>query len=157
MPFWPTSRRIEGTDITFTAFSRLSPSARQRLASHPGQESWSNPKVLTVFFLLFLCGVTFGSLLTSTILHRHIRSASTSQMSLSQLKERLQLTSEQEQVVTKELDDYVKYYQNIEEEREDVAEHGKRRILSVLTPDQKKTFLAMFKASSLPTRADSDQ
>ena len=78
-------------------------------------------------------------------------------MGLSQLKDRLQLTQQQEEVVTKELDDYVKYYQNIEEEREDVAEHGKRRILSVLTPTQQKTFLEMFKASSLPTKPDSGQ
>jgi DNA-binding MarR family transcriptional regulator len=78
-------------------------------------------------------------------------------VSLAELKDRLHLTPEQQRIVAKELDDYVKYYQNIEEEREDVAEHGKARILSILTPEQKKQFLEMFKASALPTKADSDE
>ncbi len=38
------------------------------------------------------------------------------------------------------LDDYGKFYQNIEDEREDVAEDGKKRILEVLTPDQRRLF-----------------
>jgi hypothetical protein len=42
------------------------------------------------------------------------------------------------------LDDYGKYYQNIEDEREDVAEHGKQRILSVLDERQKKRFNEIF-------------
>lgn len=122
------------------------------------RESWSNPKVLIIFTLLFLCGVACGTVLTSTILHwRMHKAAVASQMGLDQLKDKLQLSPEQQRVVAKELDEYVKYYQNIEEEREDVAEHGKRRILSVLNPAQRKIFLSMFKASTLPTKADSDQ
>ena len=54
-----------------------------------------------------------------------------------------------------ELDDYAKYYQNIEEERQDVAEHGRRRILSVLNPEQQKLFRAMFKAQTLPLNRQS--
>jgi hypothetical protein len=107
--------------------------------------------------VLFVAGVACGSLLTSTVLHARIDRTVTTQMGLRELKDRLQLSPQQQQIVTKELDDYVKYYQNIEEEREDVAEHGKRRILSVLNPDQKKIFLEMFKASTLPTRADSNR
>jgi hypothetical protein len=121
------------------------------------EESWSNPKVLTAFIVLFVCGLACGSVITTTILHWRMHKAVSGQMGLVQLKEKLQLSHEQEQVVTKELDDYVKYYQNIEEEREDVAEHGKRRILSVLNPQQKKIFLEMFGASALPTKADSQQ
>jgi hypothetical protein len=49
----------------------------------------------------------------------------------------------------KVLDAYGKYYQNIEDEREDVAEHGKQRILSVLNPDQKKRFLDLLKNPAL--------
>ena len=63
---------------------------------------------------------------------------------LSRLKAELNLTPEQEKIVIKELDDYAKYYQNIEDEREDVAEHGRQRIIDVLTPDQKKRFKALF-------------
>ena len=63
---------------------------------------------------------------------------------LNALKAQLNLSPQQEAVVTKELDDYAKYYQNIEEERMDVAQHGKQRILGVLTPQQQKRFVELF-------------
>lgn len=63
---------------------------------------------------------------------------------LSRLKTELNLTLDQQKVVTEVLDDYAKYYQNIEDEREDVAEHGERRILDVLTPEQQKKFTRIF-------------
>lgn len=63
---------------------------------------------------------------------------------LQRLKAVLQLTPEQEKTVTRELDDYAKYYQNIEDEREDVAEHGRKRILGVLTTEQQKKFNEIF-------------
>ncbi|HZS56523.1 MAG TPA: hypothetical protein VFA65_19105 [Bryobacteraceae bacterium] len=59
---------------------------------------------------------------------------------LQKLKEQLDLSPAQVQIVTKELDDYAKYYQNIEDQREDVAELGTQHILNVLTPDQKQRF-----------------
>jgi hypothetical protein len=63
------------------------------------------------------------------------------------LKAELNLTPDQERVVTKVLDDYAKYYQNIEDERDDVAEHGKQRILDVLRPEQQKKFTKIFRQS----------
>ena len=60
------------------------------------------------------------------------------------------LTPEQLQFITQELDDYRKYYQNIEDERLDVAEHGKQRILDRLNEDQKRKFNDLF---SKPIRA----
>ena len=42
-----------------------------------------------------------------------------------------------------------KYYQNIEEQREDVAEHGKQRILDVLDEQTKEAFQEMFRAPQL--------
>lgn len=63
---------------------------------------------------------------------------------LNKLKAELDLTPAQERIVAKELDDYAKYYQNIEDEREDVAEHGKQRIFDVLTPAQRKKFSQIF-------------
>jgi len=70
------------------------------------------------------------------------------QVGLQRLKVALNLNSEQEHTVTAVLDDYGKYYQNIEDEREDVAELGKQRILAVLTPDQKKRFKQIFETAS---------
>lgn len=69
---------------------------------------------------------------------------------LQHLQVQLSLSPDQVKAVSQQLDDYAKYYQNIEEEREDVAEHGKQRILSVLTSDQKKRFNDIFAKAAQP-------
>ena len=98
-----------------------------------------------------------GSVITSHFLHSRLlpRQQANAQLGLARLKKELNLTPDQERFVTKELDDYAKYYQNIEEEREDVSEHGKRRILGILNPAQRKRFLELFQSSPLPTGAES--
>jgi hypothetical protein len=115
------------------------------------QAGWSNPKVLAVLAVIFLCGAAFGSAITRSYLHArmfHPRSDRAIEMArqvgLERLKTVLNLSPAQEHTVTAVLDDYGKYYQNIEDEREDVAELGKQRILAVLTPDQKKQFKQIF-------------
>lgn len=116
---------------------------------------WSNPKVLSVLAVVFLCGAAVGSAITSGFLHARISPDRQStvdrarRVGVEHLKAELGLTPEQEQTVMKVLDDYGKYYQNIEDEREDVAEHGKQRILSVLNEQQKKRFLELLKNPSL--------
>lgn len=125
----------------------------------PNEPGWSNPKVLTIFALIFLCGIAFGSALTRSYLHRHLPPSrdrheasieSAGHFGLQRLKTELDLTPEQLQFITQELDDYRKYYQNIEEERLDVAEHGKQRILDRLNDQQKRKFNDLFSA---PMRA----
>lgn len=118
--------------------------------------SWSNPKVLTSLAVIFLCGAALGAAVTSGFLHARmaaptrVESMNTAQrVGVRHLRAELNLTSEQEETVMKVLDDYGKYYQNIEDEREDVAEHGKQRILSVLNQQQKKRFLELLKDPSL--------
>lgn len=115
------------------------------------QTGWSNPKVLAVLAVIFLCGAAFGSAITRSYLHSHMfhqRSDRAIEMArqvgLQRLKSVLNLSPSQERTVTDVLDDYGKYYQNIEDEREDVAELGKQKILAVLTPDQKKRFKQIF-------------
>ena len=112
---------------------------------------WSNPKVLAIVAVIFLCGAAFGAAVTRQYLHSKLFPARQQQaidvarhLGLTRLKAELNLTPDQEKTVTKELDDYAKYYQNIEEEREDVAEHGKQRILNVLNEQQKKRFNEIF-------------
>jgi hypothetical protein len=104
---------------------------------------WSNPRILLLFTAVFLCGLAVGAAATSSLFHGKWGPGA-KRMDLATLRTELHLTPQQEVVVEKELDDYVKYYQNIEEEREDVAEHGKMRILSVLSPEQKQRFLELF-------------
>ena len=60
------------------------------------------------------------------------------------MKKELGLSPAQEQTVSSALDDYAKYYQNLDEQRADVAEAGKRRILSVLDENQKQRFYRLF-------------
>lgn len=96
-----------------------------------------------------------GSALTSGLLHsrpaidRPAAMEHARHIAVEHLRTELSLTPEQEQTVMKVLDDYGKYYQNIEDEREDVAEHGKQRILSVLNDQQKKRFLELLKNPAL--------
>src|SRR2546423_1594310 len=116
---------------------------------------WSNPKVLAIVALIFLCGAAVGNAVTRQYLHsKKVPTRATVELAphvnLGNLKATLNLTPDQEKIVTKELDDYAKYYQNIEEQRDDVAEHGKQRILDVLNDEQKKRFKAMFKHRSEP-------
>lgn len=113
------------------------------------EAGWSNPKVLAIIGVIFLCGVTFGSALTSAYLHhrwrpmvaseRHTMDAARN-LGLQRLKVELKLNPEQTEKLGAVLDDYGKYYQNIEDEREDVAADGKRRILGMLNDEQKKRF-----------------
>jgi hypothetical protein len=117
-----------------------------------GDARWSNPKVLLIFTVIFLCGAAFGAAITRSYLHARMFAPLPEQrvmeaarrVGLERLKAELNLTPAQEVTVTEVLDDYGKYYQNIEDEREDVAEHGKQRILSVLDERQKKRFNEIF-------------
>ena len=114
--------------------------------------SWSNPKVLAILSVIFLCGAAFGSAVTRGYIHGRMANRlpashameTARRVGLKDLKQRLNLTVSQEQTVNKVLDDYGKFYQNIEDEREDVADYGRRRILNVLNPDQKKQFDEIF-------------
>lgn len=59
---------------------------------------------------------------------------------LKTLATKLNLADAQKQEITKILDDYGKFYQNIEDERQDVAQDGIKRIVGVLNPEQRKVF-----------------
>lgn len=117
---------------------------------------WSNPRVLTTLAIIFICGVSVGAVITRQYLHskmyfhRELAIEDARRFGLHRLQVQLNLTPQQESIVARELDDYAKYYQNIEEEREDVAEHGRQRILSILNDDQKKRFNAIFHTRITP-------
>jgi hypothetical protein len=112
---------------------------------------WSNPRVLVIFAVIFLCGTSFGAVLMSEYMHTHVHLPETSagtmdaasKLGLERLKSQLDLTDSQQQTVMGVLDEYGKFYQNIEDERQDVARHGERRILDCLTEPQKQKFQKM--------------
>jgi hypothetical protein len=116
------------------------------------EDGWSNPKVLIIFALIFLCGLAAGAEIARFYFHNHMQGIGVTatmeaarRYGVTRLKTELNLTPDQEKTIVQVLDDYGKYYQNIEDEREDVAEHGRRRILDTLTPDQQTRFNRIFR------------
>lgn len=121
---------------------------RRRSGERP-DAAWCKPKVLVIFTLIFLSGLATGAAVTRSFFHPHPKTEPT----LQTLRESLDLTHDQERVVIQVLDDYAKYYENLEDDRRSVAEHGKRQILQVLRPDQQKRFLALFGSPWIPAHA----
>ncbi len=114
--------------------------------------SWSNPRVLTVLLLVFLSGGLSGA-----IALRYVRSprsgrtpattATTGAASwnnkegfLGRCKKELNLRPDQEQRMSAVLDDYRMYYQNLQEQLDEVRATGKGRIIEILDPEQKQKF-----------------
>ncbi len=121
---------------------------------------WSNPKVLSILAVIFICGMACGSAVTQVFLHYRMDNGSNNQkmerarqIGWQKLKEELQLSPAQVEIVSKELDDYAKYYQNIEDQREDVAALGTQRILNVLTPTQRERFYKLLGIRPIPPNA----
>jgi hypothetical protein len=120
---------------------------------------WSNPKVLLIFAFIFLCGTSFGAVVMREYVHRHLHPAvlvetppvkssaanmdAASKLGLLQLEKELNLSGSQKETVMAVLDEYGKFYQNIEDQRQDVARHGERRILDCLDDTQKQKFEKM--------------
>lgn len=107
---------------------------------------WSNPKVLAIFAVIFLCGAMFGAVGMRSFLHSRIPHSDQRTIETARsvppdiLAKQLHLTSEQEKAIMSQLDEYGKYYQNIEEERADVARHGIEAIKKCLTEEQRRIF-----------------
>lgn len=110
--------------------------------------SWSNPRVLAVLLLVFVSGTLSGA-----IAYRMIRSKRnnppTSAASpswnnkdgfLARYKKELNLTDEQTAKMAKVLDDYKMYYQNLQEQLEEVRSTGKSEILKILDETQRQKF-----------------
>lgn len=111
---------------------------------------WSNPKVIAILAVVFLCGSAFGALGMREFLHSRMPKPGPEfvyngrRVGFSTMKSDLNLTPEQAKTVSQVLDDFAKFYQNIDEERVDVTESGKHRILAVLDDSQKKRFHELF-------------
>jgi sensor histidine kinase YesM len=112
---------------------------------HRDEATWTNPKVIAILAIVFFCGSVVGAALMRQYLHSRMPSSRDEvtrmkRLKFGDLKRQLDLTSAQEQTVLQALDDFAKFYQNLEEQREDVAETGKKRIYAVLNPEQKQRF-----------------
>ncbi len=126
--------------------------SRRRHMFSKDEEGWSNPKILAILAVVFLCGAAFGAAGMRQYLHHWMPSQGGREfvyqgkrLGLEQLKTELHLRPEQALRVELMLDDFGKYYQNIEDQRSEVAAMGKAKILDVLDDQQKQRFEQMLR------------
>lgn len=118
--------------------------------------SWRNPKVLTVLLAVFAAGSATGALSyrvgrmylrrdPSAVVQQSQPSANTTQLrdkerTLEVLKRELNLRPDQAEQVAVIIDDYKRYYVNIQDQVEEIRATGKNRILQVLDAEQRDKF-----------------
>ncbi|HEX7359242.1 MAG TPA: hypothetical protein VF283_02010 [Bryobacteraceae bacterium] len=107
--------------------------------------------MLTVLVIVFLCGAAVGATTMRAYLHARMfpmpeqhAIEQARRYGLSHLKTELNLTPKQESTITQILDNYGKYYETLEDQRDDVAEVGRQHILDTLNDKQKKRFNKIF-------------
>jgi Spy/CpxP family protein refolding chaperone len=111
--------------------------------------SWSNPRVLLTFALIFLCGALVGAIaITLTADPATLSMATTPQeinrnLTLSNLSSELQLTTAQQERLRAVLDDYFQYYHALQDQLDEVKASGQEKILEILDDEQKAKFRKM--------------
>ena len=111
--------------------------------------SWRTPRIFPTLLLVFLCGSAAGSLAMRYGLPSMIYkpmpywSEGGKQISLQKLKRELNLTAEQSREIEAALDDFVKYYQTLQAQMDEVRSNGKDRITRILNEEQQSRFKAM--------------
>jgi hypothetical protein len=119
---------------------------RANSMSREDETGWWNPRVLSILALVFLCGSAFGAAAMRIYLHNVMIPPGPTmvinghRMGLTQLDHELNLRAEQRLQVELILDDYAKFYQNLEDQRQEVAEHGKQKIMELLDEQQRAQF-----------------
>lgn len=107
---------------------------------------WKHPKVLCILLLVFLCGAAAGALAFRVSYRATPVKAwreGAREISLQRFRKELNLTEEQSQEVESVLDDFMKYYQTLQAQMDDVRGDGKERILRILKPEQRERFTRM--------------
>jgi Spy/CpxP family protein refolding chaperone len=109
-----------------------------------------NPKVISTLVVVFLAGAAVGALGMQLGLHDklHRTAAAASKpvplaakdAVLQRFKTELSLSPAQTQQISSILDDYRHYYQNLQDQLDDVRALGKTRIVQVLDEGQRQKF-----------------
>src|SRR4051812_33869390 len=93
------------------------------------EAGWANARVIVILAVVFLSGSVFGAAAMRQYLHMRFQLPAAhdfvykgQRVGFDNLKSSLRLTPDQESTVKQVLDDFAKYYQNLEEQREDVTE-----------------------------------
>lgn len=117
--------------------------------SAPGDctPTWHTPRVLAVLLLVFLCGAAAGALgmrmFTPRVPAAAAWTAGGREWTLEMMKKELDLTPQQAAEIETILDEFVLYYQNLQGQMDDFRAEGRKRILRVLTPEQRARFEKM--------------
>ncbi len=118
--------------------------------------SWSNPRVLLTFSLIFLCGALVGAIaITLTQTQSFVASSPrelSREMTLARLTTELDLTAEQQERLRVVLDDYFQYYHALQDQLDEVKASGRDKITSLLTEKQKTKFQLMLKRAMAENR-----
>jgi uncharacterized membrane protein len=111
--------------------------------------SWSNPRVLLTFALIFLCGALVGAIaITLTSDPASLTTATTAQeidrnLTLSNLSAELELSNTQQERLRVVLDDYFQYYHALQDQLDEVKASGQEKILEILDEGQRAKFRKM--------------
>lgn len=110
--------------------------------------SWSNPRVLLTFSLIFLCGALVGAIAITLTAQSQAYTASSPEelnreLTLTRLTTELDLTEAQQEKLRVVLDDYFQYYHALQDQLDEVKASGRGKITELLTDDQKVKFTQM--------------
>lgn len=110
--------------------------------------SWSNPRVLLTFSLIFLCGALVGAIAITLTAQSQAYTASSPQelnreLTLTNLTSELDLSTSQQERLRVVLDDYFQYYHALQDQLDEVKASGREKITEILTDEQKVKFQKM--------------
>ncbi|MCZ2149631.1 MAG: hypothetical protein LC126_17875 [Bryobacterales bacterium] len=123
---------------------------------HDHRMTWQNPRILCTLLLVFLAGATTGALTMRLGFSQAFRrdlsywKEGGKEISLERFRRELDLTPDQARQMEVVLNDFVMYYQTLQEQMNDVRASGKARIMQILNEDQRQKFIRMI--SDLQTK-----
>ena len=123
--------------------------ASMRAALHDSTPTWHNPRILLTLLLIFLCGMAAGAVVMRARAYSQVRASGAfykeggKVITLNKFRKELSLTEDQAKEFEIVLDDFLVYYQTLQTQMDDVRADGKKRIMRILTPDQKVKFEQM--------------
>ncbi len=112
-----------------------------------------NPKIALVILLVFGCGAMAGAVVARYHYRASLVKAASGpakiwreggkEMSVEHFRKELGLTESQTREVAEVLDDFMKYYQTLQAQMDDVRANGKDRIVGILNSGQREKFSRM--------------
>lgn len=113
--------------------------------------SWSNPRAVLTFALIFLCGALVGAIAITLTSDGQSYSAALSPAERSQdlvlrnLSKELDLSADQRERMQVVLRDYFQYYHALQDQLDEVKASGQEKVLEILTEEQRAKFERMMK------------